>query len=733
MEEIFYKLDLKEYLENFNNHLAREKPLFLDGDSRINYEKIQELASFDIKICESIKNLDDSLAKISKFGILHISEIFEFVKIIKYFLYLKSIPFTQKFKTYLDKIIIPDAILEICNYFNEKGELKEEIDERFFHLKNSIKLKKEQINTELKRLIYSKSITPYLIDTNIHYIQDSECLLLRGGFNHCIKGNVLSRSSNGFFYVLPNSISKLKSEEAEIIDKQEELIYEYATKISGIFNKNLLFLKFINQSFDIVDGLIARAVMAKENDLEFVLSDGSSDIILKDFSHPALKNPKPISVEFDKKILLITGVNAGGKSMLLKSILSATLLCKYLLPMKINSNFSRIGNFKEFDLILEDPQSVKNDISTFAGRMLGFSKLFGKRNILVGVDEIELGTDFEEAASLYTILLKNLMQNDVKLVVTTHHKRLALLLAKEDSVELIAALYDEENSRPKYEFLKGIVGKSYAFETALRYGIPATFVKQARNLYGEDKENLDKMIQKSINLELELKQKIHNAEIKEQKLDEAKEHFLIMKEEFEAKTNEIIKNLENEYYKAINEAKQSIKFSDIKDRQRGINRANKLYNDIKIPKKEQKNEPLRVGDFAKFNNLKGEILSINKNSAELMCDGIKLKAPLASLKRISEDSIIKQKNIKISVDRPQNADVMIDLHGLRVEEALDRLDKFLNTALIAGFDEVVVKHGIGTGKLAAAVKEFLTGYPNVKDFYDAPPSEGGFGSKIVKF
>ena len=147
-----------------------------------------------------------------------------------------------------------------------------------------------------------------------------------------------------------------------------------AKKISSIFNKNLLFLKFINTNFDLIDALVARAIFARTNDYNFVLSDSSKDIKLCEFAHPALKNPKRISIDFTKKVLLITGVNAGGKSMLLKSLISACLLSKYLLPFSVKS--AKIGTFKEFELIIEDPQNVRDDISTFAGRMVKFFRAF---------------------------------------------------------------------------------------------------------------------------------------------------------------------------------------------------------------------------------------------------------------------------------------------------------------------------------------------------------------------
>lgn len=732
MKELFRKLDLNDYLEKFNSLLAREKPLFMSGDSKLNYEKLTEISILNLKSPNRVANLDDALARLAKQGILHISEIYEFVKIIDYFEYLKKLKFENKMQAYLDKIEIPNQISKICSYFDNEGEFKESIDERLVGINAAFKNKKDEINSELKRLIYTKSIVPYLVDTQIHFINDNEALLVRGGFNHVLKGSVIARSSGGYFYVLPANISKLKIEQRDLLDKKDEIIFEHSKTISSIFSKNLMFLKFINSAFDHVDALIARVMMAKLGDLNFVLSDGSSDIVLNEFAHPALKNPKRVSVSFKGKILLITGVNAGGKSMLLKSILSAAILAKYLLPMSINSQHSKIGSFKEFDTIIEDPQSAKNDISTFAGRMLHFSGLFGKKSLLIGIDEIELGTDFEEAASLYSVMIDKLLENDIKMVITTHHKRLAMLLAKHSDVELLTALYDEVNSRPKYEFLAGTIGKSYAFETAVRYGISSNLVALAKKSYGEDKENLNEVISKTINLEMELKIKLHDANLKEERLNSLLQSLKDQKEKADEILRSSLNHLEIEYYKAINEAKRGINLKDIKDKQRSVNKANELVSNIQKPQISLEPLNLKIGDRVKYEKIKGEILSLNKNEATILSDGLKLRVPINLLKRSGNQPNIPQKNINVKVQKPTNASVVIDLHGLRSEEAIARLDKFISDSLVMGFDEVLIKHGIGTGKLAYAVKEFLKAHPSVKAYKDGTPSEGGFGSKVVK-
>ncbi|EJP75349.1 MULTISPECIES: endonuclease MutS2 [Campylobacter] len=732
IEEIFSHLDLGEYLQHFSTLLAREKPLFMQGDSKIHFENITELAKYQFDAPQSAQNLDDALMRLSKQAVLHISEIYEFSKIIRYFFYLRGLKFEGRLGEWIARIETPPAMEQMASSFDKDGNFKDSVDERLSSIRQAFEAKKSQIDAELKRLVYSKHIAPYLVDTQVHYISAQEALLVRGGFNHALKGTVIARSSGGYFYVAPANIERLKREQSELLDRREEIIYEHCKRLSSQMNKALAFLKFINGTFDTFDAYQARVNLARARDFEFVLPNDSNKIILSNFAHPALKNPKSVSVEFSKKVLLITGVNAGGKSMLLKSIISAALLAKYLLPMRINAANSSIGSFKEFDAIIEDPQNVKDDISTFAGRMLHFSKLFNKRSLIIGIDEIELGTDFEEAASLYGVIIEKLIAQDIKMIITTHHKRLAMLLAKNPEVELVAALYDEVAERPKFEFLKGTIGKSYAFETAARYGIPLNLVAQAKRIYGEDKENLNEVITKTLNLQTALDEKLKDTQAKELRLERMLEEQKDIKEQNEAKIAAIISRLEREYFEAIKQAKSVINLKDTKDKQRTLNLANDKKQAIAKPEP-AKPEELKIGDHVKYEKIKGVVLNISKNDATIEAEGIKLRVPIALLKKSGNFIAPKKGGVNLSVQKPKTASVVLDLHGLRADEAIARLDKFISDSLVMGFDEVTVYHGIGTGKLAYAVKNFLKEHPSVKNFFDAPPNQGGFGAKIVQF
>jgi len=733
IDTICNKLDLTDFIEDFKSFLARTKPLHIDGDVNQHKKFIDELSGVDFTPPKEIQNLDSSLMYLKKQGILKLYEIFEFIKIIWYFNYLKKLNHTSIMREWIDKIIIPPEIMEIANYFDDKGNLKPTVDERFLQLANALKRNKSDIKESLSRLIHTKKLSPYLVNTQIHYIDESETLLVRGGFNHVLKATVISRSSGGFFYVLPESIANLKKQQASFYSQRDELIYEYEKIISALFAKFEKFLNFINRDFDRFDHYQARVKFAKSYDLEFVKPSRDNSILLKNFAHPALKDPKLIDIDFSKKILLITGVNAGGKTMLLKSLLSAVFLSKYLLPFRIDSANSKVCSFKEIVAIIDDPQSVKNDISTFAGRMSEFSKLFSKQNFIVGIDEIELGTDADEAASLFKVILQRLIKKDVKIVITTHHKRLAAMMATNTEVELLAAIYDLVRQKPTFQFLSGTIGKSYAFETALRYGISQNVIQEVKEQYGEDQENLNELIQKNIDLELDFK-------VKQKKLDEDIEKTIRLEENLKEQKyraeEELRKTkiaLEREYQEAINEAKKAAKSSDRASIHRLLNKADKKKKEALTKEISHDKVDFKVGNVVKYAGSRGEIITIRNDMAFVDCGGVRIKVPLKDLKPSGNKKPpkIKQKS-NITVQKPQFSSVQLDLHGLRAEEAIEKLDKYLSDALITGYDEILIYHGVGTGKLAYAVKTFLKTYPKVKSFKDAPANMGGMGATLVR-
>ncbi|RAX52049.1 endonuclease MutS2 [Helicobacter sp. 16-1353] len=732
LHSISQKLDLTAFIENFHSYFSRQEPFFLQGDINVFKVFIDELDNINFTPPQNISNLDTELIHISKRGVLKLDSIFEFVKIIKYFLYLKNLNL-DNFKhipNWLSKIEIPQDLVEIANSFDTQGKLISGIYPKLDSINASISLQKIESKKVINRILQKEKLFSYFVDKQIHLVDTKECFLLKAGFDKILEGRILERSASGYFYVFPLALQNIYERLDKLQNEMEILIYAIEQEISSIFLKHLLFLKFINREFDKFDCMQARVVFAKENNYNFILPNKKNEIILSDFLHPALHNPIPSNINFTKQILIITGVNAGGKTMLLKSILSAAFLAKYLIPFKINPHKSRISYFKFIYSIINDPQNSNNDISTFAGRMLEFRNLLPMDNFLLGIDEIELGTDSNEASALYFAILEYLQNKHTKIVITTHHKQLASMMANNPKVELIAALYDEKSRMPTYSFLQGCIGKSYAFESALRYGIPVNIINKAKEVYGDNLENLNELIEKTSILQTKLNKKEQELEslIKSNQNKNEELSSLIAKQNEELRKKTL--DLESTYSKALRELKEVLKRSDTREIHRFLNKQDRFFSSIPKPKID-KNIKFEVGGRVQSGKNSGVILSLKDNIAlvELDC-GIKLKINTSLLRPSAK---IKD-NQKINITKNSiTCNVSLDLHGKRAEEAIELLDKYISNCLVAGYDEVIIYHGIGSGILSRVVKEFLSTHPKVKSFSDAPSKSGGFGAKIVRF
>jgi len=731
-KSIIQKLDLDGYVAQFKKFLAREKPVAMMGDINQHYRYIQALSKVQFPLPAVVPNLDSELTRIKKQAILSLEEIYAFVTMFSYFNTLSAVGFTEPLISWIQNIEIPEEILEIINYFTDEGQINPERDPELFKLERSLKQNKTEIKETLYKLAHSSKLRDYLVDTQVHFNGGEETLLVRGGFNNAIKATVVARSSGGFFYIIPQSISHLKEKESALLSSKEELIFKYCKEISAVFFKWERFLDFINKEYDRFDHYQARVSFARAKEYEFVLPSKQKRIKLHDFAHPAIDDPVPITMDLNKQIMLVTGVNAGGKTMLLKSMLSAVYMSKYLLPFKCDVSKTEVGHYKSIEAVIDDPQSVKNDISTFAGRMQEFAKLFSKEDAIVGVDEIELGTDSDEAASLFRVMLDELRKKGITFIVTTHHKRLASLMASDEEVELIAALYDEERRMPTYTFLQGSIGKSYAFETAQRYGVPVSIVNKAKVVYGEDKDNLNELIEKSTSLEREMRLKI--AKIDEELDTVEKKKIKLEEEEFKLTEShrKAIATLENRYNAATKKAREVLKVKESTEGRRLLNVAHQRKD---FKQKETKNVdevPLKEGDKVKYRSHKGELVSLRGKDATIVVDGLKMRVPLSQLKRRGDTPQVKvkpkPKQATVSVEK-SGATVSVKLLGMYADEAIDTVDKFLSDALVNGLNEVQIIHGTGGGVLSRLVSEYLKKHPKIQKFYRMP---GNLGITVVE-
>lgn len=731
LERLGSKLDLNAHVANLASLFAREKSVVMRGDRAQHAKFINALDGFSLPKLPPLENMDDLLNRLSKEATLQLEQIYLFVQQIHFFNRLKAASLPPVWVEYLQTIEIPQEIADIAPFFNDEGLIDSAKDSELYAIEQALSRLGQEQKGKLAAVLGNSKVQEYLVDTQIHYYYGQEALLVRGGFSKVLKAGVIGRSSGGFFYVVPDSLESLKRRRSELLDAQAQIYQKYAKEFSALMHKWWRFLLFLNREFDRVDHYNARAQMVQKEDLHLILPIESKEIILEGFAHPAIKDPKPISIAFKNRIMLVTGVNAGGKTMLLKSLLSAVLMSKYLIPFRTNPHKSSIGTFENIEVILDDPQSVKNDISTFAGRIGEFNRLFKLKDTIVGVDEIELGTDADEAAALFRVLLEELSQRGIYFIITTHHKRLASLMASNKDVELVAAVYDEQQQCPTYTYLSGSIGKSYAFETAQRYGINKELVQKSREYLGQDKEQLSSLIEKSTQLEIDMRKKQQEAKQqldialqKQQRLD-----ALRQRQELEYKKR--VFELEKSYASALAKLQEALKKADNPDARRLINKAHADKKRGQKPQKQPQPIELRVGQSVQYRGKSATVVSLKSKEAMIDVGGIKMHVPKGELKAAQPPKKEKSKKVSVSVrvNKPQHSKIVLKLLGMRADEASEAVQNFLSDALVHGFNEVEIIHGTGSGVLIGVVSELLKRHPKVKSFERV---RGNLGATLVK-
>ncbi|WP_143429019.1 Smr/MutS family protein [Helicobacter sp. 13S00401-1] len=759
------RLGLGSFLESFLGFFAREKDLKLDIleegleekkalEAKLvkhlnvaNMPKLQDLVTYLEKYtfedAPKIKVLNPLFLSLKKGGYLDLKSLYEFVKIIRYFLAWQGrSDLDEGLKDYFNRIVFPLDILEVLKAFDKEGNIKKGFNKDLDSINLALESAQKRFKDALVSVLNQATLQEYLVDKQVHLIEGKQALLLRAGFSNVLKARVISRSSSGFFYVVPSSTEHALSQVHALEDKLHLVLESIAKELSAALRRHMPFVNFLDREFDFLDAALARLSFARAYNYEFVKAVHSSDLanfdfVLKDYKHPSIKNAKSFNVSFDKQLLLVTGVNAGGKTMLLKSILSASFCAKYFIPMAINATLSKIPYIKHIELISQDPQDSKQDISTFSGRIKEVTKILNLNHMILGIDEIEIGTDTKEASSLYKTILEHMLNQDSKIVITTHHKELASLLASNPKVALIAAMFDIEKSLPKYEFIEGI-GKSYAFESALKYGIPLSLVKKAQEFHGEDSLRLDNLIETHAYEITKLKQ--NNLELEKLKKDYAKKIQSLESQSKELKSvyQNLKFELQREYNQSIKELKMLLKKLPTKSNEstlihKALTKVDKREASNKEAKLEltNKHKNFKLDEIVEYKGSKAKVIKVLKSEYILELEnGIKINA------RVSELSAPKglrpnKTTISYTLSAEVKGDLKLDLHGLTKEEALEAMDSFISNALMAGFSEVLIVHGKGNKILQSLVTNYLEKSKFVKGFVNAPFNAGGSGGKLV--
>ena len=710
----------------------------------------------DIPPLEYVPNMHSQLAQSRIEGsILTPKNISDTLKLLiisrklKYFLHTycdgTSLNSEYQGKIYSDK----ELEHEIDNIFSQSGDIKDSASSVLKKIRNSINEKNEllrkTVNKILKRL--SKSL---LVQDEYITMRDGRVVLpIKAEHKRQVKGFIHSESATGHtIYIEPEESLELNNDLLSLHfaeNREIERILKSITKRIGSVSYEL---KNSLSTIAEIDVCFAKAYYSIEiigdypsivKEKPFQIIDGFHPISLKKLSR---KNTVPLNLELnDKSIIVITGPNAGGKTVVLKTIglLSLLVMSGFHVPVHPDSNFRFFSNIL---VDIGDKQSIEDDLSTFSSHLANINEIikFADKNTLILLDELGTGTDPTEGAALAASILIYFRNMKALVFATTHHGDLKILANSEQNLENASMEFNLEELKPTYKFKQGLPGSSYAFEVASRIGIDKEIISDAKNNIHDnsnrieefliDLENKTRKIQEQLN-----KYEIENARLKGlanlyqnkvNKLENDKNEIL---SKAKVKATEILDNVNREVESTVKNIRESkAEKSVIKKSKEKIISLKKESKNLTEKKVEHKIINPKVGDYVRIKDTStsGEIVSIKGNVVQIESGNIKVKAKTNRIefaKRLNKKVINEFQNYNVKTIESSR----LDIRGNKPEEIEFEVIRFIDDSYSNSLTKVEIVHGKGTGALKQMVHEILKNHEGVKDYHYAKIEFGGEG------
>jgi len=644
--------------------------------------------------------------------------------------------------------------------FDNAFQMKLDASAELKQLSSTIMAMKSKIKDTMVKLMNRARSANWLRGEHVVWRNGRSMLPLKVSEKRKIKGIIQDQSATGqTAYVEPLEIIELNNQ-------LSELQFEQVEEKNRILRELTSFLQpmtsHIQESFHILQHLDRHFTIAKlANKLKGIrpeLND-MGKILLEKAINPLFTLARKDVVLLDlklnnDKILLLSGPNAGGKTVVLKSLGLYAIMAQC--GMYIPAKKAHLPLFTQYMADIGDRQSIEDDLSTFSAHIQNLSEIVKKsdQSTLVLLDELGTGTDPDAGAALSRAILEVLLKKKAIVITTTHLGALKVWAFDTKGVVNGGMIFDSKALAPTYELQLGTPGASYALEISKRMGLDDKIIKHSQTLLQDGSGQLENIISELekerlksalLNDELQMREKklkTIEKEIHDKQTEVDKAHRKA-KSSAASEAENIILTARREAENVIAEIRESqaSKESIHKARKQIENTLNELHIE-KIPETKKnvgisKTEAtVDASVFIPHLNTEGKIIHLpdKHDMVRVQANGVTLKLKLSELSlthQLQEDSKPKKQSGSNQVERLQ--DIQIDLRGKRVEEALEDIEKFLDGAILSGLELVNILHGKGTGALMEAIHEYLKNQSFIKDYKFANEEQGGAGITVVKF
>jgi DNA mismatch repair protein MutS2 len=452
------------------------------------------------------------------------------------------------------------------------------------------------------------------------------------------------------------------------------------------------------------------------------------------------------------RVLIVSGANAGGKTVALKTLGLLTLMIQSGLPIPVAEG-SQVGIFQAIFAVIGDEQNIEENLSTFSSHLLRVNQILEKAgpHSLVLLDELGVGTHAQEGCALAMGFLDRFREKGASVVVTTHFDRLKAYGYLHPDVENVAVEFDEKTLEPKYTLVYGSSGLSNAFLIAEKLGISGKVLEAAHTHQDGSGEEVARAVEALERLKRDAeREKLQASKIKveaELECQRLKKILGTIKE----RRLEIYSKAEEKAKKAVQKVEEELKewIRRRKEEKPHLHLQRKELQEIReksFPSARRKGGSaapggLKVGERVRIESLRsdGILMSVVKplNRAEVLTDKAKVKAPLSEIVQVTDGG--EERETGIQEDRSfflkgpgEEPSSELNVIGLTVEDALPKVDKFIDQALLHGLEKVQIIHGVGSGRLRSAIGQYLNGHGAVKSFSSGEALKGGRGITIVE-
>ena len=658
----------------------------------------------------------------------------------------------------------------IDSIINRFGDVKDNASPNLAQIRRDIIISQNSVS-KIMRSVLNKAAEDGLIDKDVTpSLREGRLVIPVSSMNkRRIPGIVHDESATGkTVFIEPTAVVEVNNRIRELENEERREIIRILTEFTNfvrpyyddILNSCLLVAK--------IDAIRAKALFSIEIKAikPYLYSDCRIDWY--EARHPLLeksltrqgKKIQPLNIRLNKKqrILLISGPNAGGKSVCLKTagLLQYMLQCGLPIPIHERSN---AGIFQSIFIDIGDEQSIENDLSTYSSHLINMKNCIKYSNgkSLLLIDEFGTGTEPQLGGAIAEAVLNRLNTNHVYGIITTHYTNLKHYAAQTDGIVNAAMLYDRNKMQPLFMLSIGTAGSSFAIEIARKIGLPDDVINAASKIVGEEQIDFDKHLQDVARDKRYWEQKRAKIKEEEKKLQSLTEHYDALVQDIKKKEKEIIRNAKEEASQIIKNSnakientiraiKESAADKNITQSERRELENFKKSLDKQLEKQPSDKQPqdFHKGDRVRIKgqNIAGTIDAVNGKTAIVFFGQIKSTVDVSKLEHLTASQLKEMEkystnavaNAKKGFDmreRQLNFSQDIDVRGMRVDEALQAVIYFLDDAQMFNVSRVRILHGTGTGALKSAIRDYLYQSSIVKSFKDEHVQFGGAGITVV--